>query len=96
MRCDRRHRSGVLTKVDLAIISKPQRRITVAGIYVSKRDGEVNKVEIEVVKTPVLKLFLRQCLDLHLRTASSWCNLGSREKEDSHDHGHGRCSKARD
>ena len=35
-----------------------------AGIYVCKRDGKVNEVKIEIVKTPVFELFLRQCLDL--------------------------------
>ena len=55
---------SVITEVDLAIITKPLRRVTVAGVYVCKRDGKVNEVKIEVVKTPVLELFLRHCLGL--------------------------------
>jgi len=50
------------------------------GIHVRERDGEVNEVEIEVIKTPVIELFLRQCLDLHLGTPFSWCDLGSVEE----------------
>ena len=55
---------SVITEVDLAIITKPLRWVTVTGIYVCKRDGKVNEVKIEVVKTPVLELFLRHCLGL--------------------------------
>lgn len=57
----------MLTKVDLAIVAKPLGWVTVAGIDIRERDGEVNEEEIKVVKAPVLELFLRQRLDLHLR-----------------------------
>lgn len=45
--------------MDLAIVPKPLRWVTVTGIYIRKRDGEVNEVEIKVVETPVFELFLR-------------------------------------
>ena len=77
IRNGRRRCQGVLTEVDFAIITKPLRWVTMLGIHVCKRDWEVNKVKIEVVKTPVFELFLRQCLDLHLTTPFSGRNLGS-------------------
>jgi hypothetical protein len=67
MRNERRHCPSVLTKVNLAIITKPLRWVTVVGIHVCKRDREVNKVKIEIVKTPVLKLSLRRCLGLNIK-----------------------------
>jgi len=79
IRNGQRRRPGALTEVDVAIITKPLRRVTMGGIHVCKRDGEVNKVKIEVIKTPVFELFLRQCLGLHLRTPFSLRNLGSWE-----------------
>ena len=51
--------------MNLAVIAKPLRWVAVAGIDVRERDGEVNEVEIEVVKAPVTELFLRQRFDLH-------------------------------
>ena len=60
------HYPDELTKLDLAVVPEPLGWVAVARIYIRKRDGEVNEVEIEVVETPVLELFLRQCLDLHL------------------------------
>ena len=56
----------MLTKVDFAVIAQPPGWAAVTGIYIRKRDGEVNVVEIEVIKAPVFELFLRQCLDLSL------------------------------
>ena len=70
MRNGRRRNPSVLTKVDFAIIAQPLRWVTVAGVDIRKRDGEVNVVEIEVVKTPVAELFLRQRLDLYLELCS--------------------------
>ena len=61
----------MLTKVDFDIIAKPPSWATVTRIHVRKRDGEVNVVEIEVVKAPVFELFLRRCLDLSLKVPSS-------------------------
>lgn len=61
----------MLTQVDLAIIAVPLGRVTVAGIDVRKGDREMNKVEIKVVKSPVLELFLRHLFDLHLKTLVS-------------------------
>ena len=71
MRNGQRHKLSVLTKVDFAIIAQPLRWVTVTGIDIRERDGEVNVVEIEVVETPVPELFLRQCLDLYLETVFS-------------------------
>jgi len=50
--------------MNLAIIAKPLSWVTVVGIDVGKRDWEVDEVEIEVVKTPILELSLRRYLDL--------------------------------
>jgi hypothetical protein len=50
-----------------------------AGVYVCERDGEVNKVKIKVVKTPVCELFLRRCFGLHLGSSLSRRDLESRE-----------------
>ena len=63
--------------MNFAIIAKPLCWIAVAGIDIRKRDGEVNEVEIEVVKTPILELFLRYCLDLYPQANFSQGNLGS-------------------
>jgi len=79
MRSGRRDYPGVLTKMNLAIIAKPLGWVTVTWIHVRKRDGEVDMVEIKVVKTPVLELFLCQRLNLYLKTPFSRCNPGSRE-----------------
>ena len=49
------------------------------GIHICERDGEVNKVKIEVVKTPVYELFLRRCFGLHEKSPFSWRSLESRE-----------------
>lgn len=62
----RYHYLGVLTKVNLIVISPPLGWITVVRIYIRKRDGEMNEVKIEVVKTPVRELPLCRCPDLHL------------------------------
>ena len=67
----------MLTKVDLAIVAEPPRWVTVTGVNIRKRDGEVNEVEIEVLKTPVFELFLRRRLGLHTETPFSWCDIGS-------------------
>jgi len=80
VRNGRRRCPSVLTEVDLAIITKPLRWITMVGIYVCKRDREVNEVKIEVVKTPVLQLFLRHCLDLPPKILFNRHNLGSLER----------------
>jgi hypothetical protein len=84
----------VLTKIDLAIVAEPLRWVTVAGVNVRKRDGEVNEVEIEVLKTPVFELFLRSRLGLHIETHLTGVTL-DREKT-PHDHGRGMCSRASD
>jgi hypothetical protein len=52
--------------VNLAIVPEPFGWVTVSWIYIGKRDGEVNEIEVEIVETPVLELFLRQCFSLHL------------------------------
>jgi hypothetical protein len=54
----------VLTEVDLSIVPKPFGWVTVARIYIRKRDWEMDEVEIKVIKPPVRELFLRRCLDL--------------------------------
>lgn len=54
--------------MDLAIVPEPFGWVTVTRIYVGKRDGKMNEVEVKVVETPVLELFLGQCLDLYLGT----------------------------
>ena len=77
IRGNRHHCPVMLTKVDFSVIAKPLRWVTMTGINVCKRDGEVNVVQVEVVKTPVSKLFLRQCLDLHPGTQFSRRNHGS-------------------
>jgi len=94
MRNGRRRKPSVLTKVDFAIIAQPLRWVTVTRIDIRKRDGEVNVVEIEVVKTPVPELFLCQRLDLYLETVFSQRTLGRAKAP--HDHGHGMCSRAKD
>jgi hypothetical protein len=53
-----RHELAALTEVNFAIIPEPLGWVTVVGIHVSKRYGEMNKVKIKVIETPVLKLFL--------------------------------------
>jgi len=68
VRNGRRHYPEVLTKVNLAIIAKPLGWVAVTRIYIRKRDGEVDVVEIKVGKPPVLELFLCQRLDLHPET----------------------------
>ena len=59
-----RHCLSMLTEMDLAVIAKPLSWVTMARVHICKRDGKVNKEKIEVVKTPVFELFLRQCLGL--------------------------------
>jgi hypothetical protein len=66
--------------MDLAIVAPPLGWVTVAGVNVRKRDGEVNEVEIEVLKTPVLELFLRRRLDLYIESPLSRYNFGLRKK----------------
>ena len=93
MRNGRRRMLSVLTKVDFAVIAEPLRWVTVAGIHIRKRDGEVNVIEIKVVKTPVPELFLRQRLNLYLKTALSQRTFSGAKAP--HDHGHGMCSRAK-
>ena len=83
----------VLTKVDFAVIAEPLGWVTVAGIHIRKRNGEMNVIEIKVVKAPVPELFLRQRLDLYLKTELSQRTFGGAKAP--HDHGHGMCSRAR-
>lgn len=59
MRNHQGHYQGELTEVNLAIIPEPLGWVTVTRVYVRKRDGEVNKVEIEIVEAPILELFFR-------------------------------------
>lgn len=66
----------MLTEVNLPIVAEPLRWVTMVGIHVCERDGEVNKVEIEVVKTPVCELFLRRCFSLHYKARSACVDLG--------------------
>ena len=66
----------MLTKIDLAIVAEPLRWITVARVNVHKRNEKVDEVEIEVLKTPVTRLFLRRSHDLHIKTPFSRCKIG--------------------
>lgn len=79
--------------MNLAVIAKPLRWVAVAGIDVRERDGEVNEVEIEVVKAPVTELFLRQRFDLHSKLLLVWVTI--EHEKTSHDHGRGMCSRAK-
>ena len=93
MRNSWRYQTVTLTKMNLAIIASPLGWITVVGVNVRKRDGEVNVVEVEVVKTPVLELFLRQRPDLYLKTPFSQGKFGPWKT--SHDRGRGMYSRAK-
>ena len=93
MRNGRHCKPGALTKVDFAIIAQPLGWVTVVWINIRKRDGEVNVVEIKILKTPVSELFLRQRLDLYLETVFSQGTIGRAKAP--HDHGHGMYSRAK-
>jgi hypothetical protein len=55
-----------LTEVDLFIITVPLWRVAMRRVDVLKGDWEMNEVQVKVVDSPVLKLFLCQDLDLRI------------------------------
>ena len=69
----------MLTEVNFFIIAKPLRWVTMVRVHVCERDGEVNKVKIEVVKTPVCELSLGRCFGLDPRSPFSGRRFESRE-----------------
>ena len=51
----------------LGVVVVPARRVAHRRVDVLGGDGEVDQVEVEVVEAPILKLLLRQLLDLRDR-----------------------------
>jgi hypothetical protein len=55
-----------LTEVDLFVITEPLWRVAMRRVDVLKGDREMNEVQVKVVDSPELKLFLCQDLDLRI------------------------------
>lgn len=87
-------RSPLLTRVDLAIKTPPLRGELDAGLDVFNRDGEVNEVEVEVIKTPEVQGVFGGSLNLSGHVRGQSAETGARAFVDLRAPLRGWCSTA--